>query len=97
MLSEPCLNKFRSQNVEADIIQLQYDINMFSLRTVVQLLDRLKLQSIDTSVPHDGDDMGHAVSRLFIRYSHVLLRALDVCQSEQPVRSFTSLFVVSSR
>ena len=90
------MNKFRFQNLEADIIQLQYDINMFALRTVVQLLDRLKLQSIDTSVPHDGDDLGHAVSRLFIRYSHVLLRALDVCQSEQPVRSFASFFIISS-
>lgn len=76
--------------MEADIIQLQYDINMFALRTVVQLLDRLKLQSIDTTVPHDGDDLGHSVSRLFIRYSYVLLRALDLCQSEQPVRSFTT-------
>ncbi|KAI9574812.1 hypothetical protein HD554DRAFT_2201766 [Boletus coccyginus] len=73
-----------------DPLLLQYDINMIALRTVVQLLDRLKLQSIDTSVPHDGDDMGHAVSRLFIRYSHVLLRALDVCQSEQPTSDSTS-------
>ncbi|KAG8218508.1 hypothetical protein J3R82DRAFT_4145 [Butyriboletus roseoflavus] len=77
-------------NVEADAIQLQYDINMFALRTAVQLLDRLKLQSIDTSVPHNGDDLGHAVSRLFIRYSHVLLRALAVCQSEQPTSDSTS-------
>lgn len=85
----PRLDRSQFQNVEPDAIQLQYDINMFVLRTAVQLLDRLKLQSIDTSVPHDGDDSGHAVSRLFIRYSHVLLRALDVCHSEQPVRSFS--------
>ncbi|KAF8450670.1 hypothetical protein L210DRAFT_3520995 [Boletus edulis BED1] len=77
-------------NVEYDIIQLQYDINMFALRTVVQLLDRLKLQPIDTSVPHDGDDLGHSISRLFIRYSHVLLRALELCQSEQPTSDSTS-------
>ena len=76
------------QNLETDVIQLQYEINMFVLRTAVQLLDRLKLQPIDPSVPHDGDDSGHAVSRLFIRYSHVLLRAIDVCQSDQLVRSF---------
>lgn len=81
----PCLNKSRLQNVEVDAIQLQYDINISALRTAVRLLDRLKLQSIDTNVPHDGDDLGHAVSRLFIRYSNALLRALDVCQSEQPV------------
>ena len=86
------LEQSRFQNVEADTIQLQYDINMFALRTAVQVLDRLKLQSIDTSVPHNGDDLGHAVSRLFIRYSYVLLRALDVCQSEQPVRSFPLVF-----
>lgn len=86
----------RLQNLEGDAIQLQYDINTSALRTAVQLLDRLKLQSIDHSVPHSGDDLGHAVSRLFIRYSHVLLRALDVCQSEQPVRSFGPFSIVSS-
>ncbi|KAF8559154.1 hypothetical protein OG21DRAFT_1570167 [Imleria badia] len=73
-----------------DPLLLQYDINIFALRTVVQLLDRLKLQSIDNNVPHDGDDLGHSVSRLFIRYSHVLLRALDVCQSDQATSDSTS-------
>ncbi|KAF9226729.1 hypothetical protein BS17DRAFT_500836 [Gyrodon lividus] len=77
-------------NMEADAIQLQYDLNMAALRTVVKLLDRLKLQSIDTNVPHNGDDLGHAVSRLFIRYSHVLLRALDICQSENLTSDSTS-------
>ncbi|KIJ20411.1 hypothetical protein PAXINDRAFT_166473 [Paxillus involutus ATCC 200175] len=77
-------------NMEADAIQLQYDINMAALRTVVKLIDRLKLQSIGTNVPHDGDDLGHAVARLFIRYSHVLLRALDICQSDNLTSDSTS-------
>ena len=96
MFMGPYLDRSLFQNVETDAIQLQYDINMFVLRTAVQLLDRLKLQSIDASVPHDGDDSSHAVSRLFIRYSHVLLRALDVCHSEQPVCSFSLFFIISS-
>ncbi|KAF9238786.1 hypothetical protein BU15DRAFT_88233 [Melanogaster broomeanus] len=77
-------------NMEADAIQIQYDLNMAALRSIVKLLDRLKLQSIDTNVPHDGDDLGHAVSRLFIRYSHVLLRALEICQSEHLTSDSTS-------
>ncbi|KAG6336483.1 hypothetical protein ID866_2597 [Astraeus odoratus] len=65
-----------------EVIQLQYDVNTACLKTAVKLLDRLKLQPIDTNVPHDGDDLGHAVSRIFMRYSQVLLRALEICQSD---------------
>jgi len=73
-----------SQNNDSEGIQFQYELNAASLRTVVKLLERLKLQPIDNG-GNDGDDSGHAVSRLFIRYSHVLLRALDICRPESLV------------
>ncbi|KAL4081516.1 hypothetical protein V8B97DRAFT_1923406 [Scleroderma yunnanense] len=68
--------------VDPDAVQVQHDLNLACLQTSVTLLDRLKLQPIDTNVPHDGDDLGHAVSRLFIRYTHLLLGALEICQSD---------------
>lgn len=71
-----------SQNNDPEAIQFQYELNVASLRTIVKLLERLKLQPIDNNNCNDGDDFGHAVSRLFIRYSHVLLRALDICRPE---------------
>ncbi|KAH7916805.1 hypothetical protein BJ138DRAFT_1121610 [Hygrophoropsis aurantiaca] len=77
-------------NIEPDATQLQYDLNLASLRTVVKLLDRLKLQSIDSNASDEGDDLGHSVSRLFIRYSQILLRALDICQADAPISDSTS-------
>ncbi|KAF9236247.1 hypothetical protein BU15DRAFT_50373 [Melanogaster broomeanus] len=71
--------------MQADTNQIQYELNMAALRSNVKLLDRLQQQSIDTDIPHDGGDLGHVVSRLFIKYSHVLLGALEICQSEHPV------------
>lgn len=71
--------------MDPDVDQLQYDLNMACLKTTVKLLDRLKLQPIDSNVPHDGDDLGHAISRLFIRYSQVLLRTLEICQPDKLV------------
>ncbi|KAG2042146.1 hypothetical protein BDR03DRAFT_978842 [Suillus americanus] len=56
-------------NTDPEAIQFQYELNFASLRTVVKLLERLKLQPIDNN-SNDGDDSGHVVSRLFIRYSH---------------------------
>ncbi|KAG2156346.1 hypothetical protein DEU56DRAFT_231415 [Suillus clintonianus] len=76
-------------NIDFDAIQFQYELNFASLRSVVKLLERLKLQPIDNN-SNDTDDLGHAVSRLFIRYSHVLLRALDICQSDPIVLDSTS-------
>ncbi|KAG1752509.1 uncharacterized protein EDB91DRAFT_1102988 [Suillus paluster] len=73
-------------NTDPEAVQFQYELNTASLRTVVKLLERLKLQPIDNN-SNDGDDFGHVVSRLFIRYSHVLLRALDICRSDPIVSS----------
>ncbi|KAF9230250.1 hypothetical protein BU15DRAFT_83871 [Melanogaster broomeanus] len=76
--------------MQADANQIQYELNMAALRSNVKLLHRLQQQSIDTDIPHDGDDLGHAVSRLFIKYSHVLLRALEICQSGYLTSDITS-------
>ncbi|KAH7887502.1 hypothetical protein F5I97DRAFT_2056906 [Phlebopus sp. FC_14] len=73
---------FQDLSLQDKEAELQRDLNLASLRTVVKLLDRLKLQPIDGSVSHDGDDSGHTISRLFIRYSQTLLRTLDICQSD---------------
>jgi len=70
-----------SQSNDPEAVQFQYELNVASLRTVVKILERLKLQPLDNN-SNDGDDSGHAGSRLFIRYTHVLLRALDICRPE---------------
>ncbi|KAF9238831.1 hypothetical protein BU15DRAFT_75052 [Melanogaster broomeanus] len=55
-------------NMEADA-QIQYSLDITALQSIDKLLDCLKQQYIGTN-------------RLFIRYSHVLLRALEIRQSE---------------
>lgn len=62
-----------------------YEVNMACLRTTVKLLDRLQLRPADTSTA--GDDSFHFVSRLFIKYSTILLNGLEICQLDAPVRS----------
>ncbi|KAG2060194.1 hypothetical protein BDR06DRAFT_948277 [Suillus hirtellus] len=78
-----------TSNIDPEAVQFQYELNFASLRTVVKLLERLKLQPIDNN-SNDNDDSGHVVSRLFIRYSHGLLRALDICQSDPIMPDSTS-------
>ncbi|KAG1876130.1 hypothetical protein C8R48DRAFT_830907 [Suillus tomentosus] len=78
-----------TSNTDPEAVQFQYELNFASLRTVVKLLERLKLQPIDNN-SNDSDDSRHVVSRLFIRYSHGLLRALDICQSDPIVPDSTS-------
>jgi hypothetical protein len=58
---------------------------MACLRTSVKLLDRLQLRPVDVS--NTGDDTVHVVSRLFNKYSGVLLQGLEVkgCQTENLV------------
>jgi hypothetical protein len=62
----------------------QVDLNRACLRTAVKLLDRLQLRPLDGSA---GDDSSHVVARLFIRYSSILLKGLDICQMDTPVGS----------
>ncbi|KDQ64130.1 hypothetical protein JAAARDRAFT_118551 [Jaapia argillacea MUCL 33604] len=54
------------------------EVNMSSLRTAVRLMDRLQLEKTEGAA---GDSSGHVASRLFIRYSSLLLRALDFGRS----------------
>lgn len=64
---------------------VQNEVNIACLRTCVKLLDRLELRPLD---PSAGDDNVHVVSRLFIKYSNILLEGLEVCQLDIPVRCF---------
>ncbi|KAF5371189.1 hypothetical protein D9758_004214 [Tetrapyrgos nigripes] len=57
----------------------QYDLNMACLRTTVKLLDRLQLTSSDSS---NNDDSAHVTSRLFNKYSTVLLNGFEYCLTE---------------
>ncbi|KAJ7265356.1 hypothetical protein B0H12DRAFT_1201035 [Mycena haematopus] len=52
--------------------------NFACLRTCVKLLDRLQIQSLDETTT--GDDSIHVVSRLFHKYSGLLLRGNIDCQ-----------------
>ncbi|KAI0040644.1 hypothetical protein FA95DRAFT_1647858 [Auriscalpium vulgare] len=54
--------------------RLQHELNVASLRAAVHFLDRLPLRSLDNS---SGDEAGHVVNRLFIRYSNLILRVLS--------------------
>ncbi|KAF9067659.1 hypothetical protein BDP27DRAFT_1225535 [Rhodocollybia butyracea] len=65
-----------------------YEVNMSCLRTTVKLLDRLQLRAVDSSIA--GDDGFHFVSRLFIKYSNVLLNGLEICQIDIPTSDSVS-------
>ena len=58
-------------------------MNLACLRTAVKLLDNLDLQPLEDAF---GDDTGHTISRLNIRYSTVLLKGLDYCHPDLLVR-----------
>ena len=55
------------------VARMQHDANMACLRTVVKLLEGLRLQALDGST---GDDANHVVFRRFSRYQTLLLAAL---------------------
>ncbi|KAF7352222.1 hypothetical protein MVEN_01185600 [Mycena venus] len=61
-----------------DLTPMQNDLNFACLRTCVKLLDRLQIQSLDETAT--GDDSIHVVSRLFHKYSGLLLRGIVECQ-----------------
>ncbi|KAF8207849.1 hypothetical protein K438DRAFT_2013261 [Mycena galopus ATCC 62051] len=61
-----------------DLTPMQSDLNFACLRTCVKLLDRLQIQSLDETAT--GDDSIHVVSRLFHKYSGLLLRGNLDCQ-----------------
>ncbi|KAJ3719315.1 hypothetical protein C8R42DRAFT_777357 [Lentinula raphanica] len=65
-----------------------YEVNLSCLRTIVKLLDRLQLRPQDTSIA--GDDSFHYVSRLFMRYSGILLNSFEFCQPDVPISDSVS-------
>jgi hypothetical protein len=70
---------------DGDISRDQCLLNFACLRTAVKLLDDLQLTALEGSI---RDDTEHVVSRLFIRYSGILLKGLDFCQLDPLVSSF---------
>ncbi|KAK7053933.1 hypothetical protein R3P38DRAFT_3343387 [Favolaschia claudopus] len=56
---------------------MQSDLNFACIRSCVKLLDRLQIQSLDETAT--GDDSIHVVSRLFHKYSGLLLRGTSDC------------------
>ena len=62
--------------------RMQHDANMAYLRTIVKLLEGLRLQALDGS---SGDDASHAVSRRFNRHQSLLLAALKNWQLDNMV------------
>ncbi|KAF7329572.1 Ras-GAP domain-containing protein [Mycena kentingensis (nom. inval.)] len=56
----------------------QQELNFACLRSAVRLLDRLHIKAPEEA--STGDDSAHAVSRLFHKYSTLLLRGLAECQ-----------------
>ncbi|KAF7432844.1 Ras GTPase activating protein ira2 [Pleurotus ostreatus] len=65
------------QAYEDELVMLQQELNIASLRTAVKLLDKLQLRPLDHAAV---DDHVHVVSRLFNRYATTLLRGLDLCK-----------------
>lgn len=53
----------------------KHEANVAALRTIVKLLERLRLQPLDSS---SGDDATHAVSRRYLRLQNVLLQGLTL-------------------
>lgn len=62
---------------DKESVSLQSELNITCLRTLSMLLERMKLQPLDGS---SGDDTGHLVSRLFMKYSTALLKMLELNQ-----------------
>ena len=73
--------------MDADSARDQSNLNMACLRSAVKLLDNLELKALDGAI---GDDSVHVVSRLYIRYSGILLKSLDCCQLGLSVSSIHS-------
>jgi hypothetical protein len=75
------INVYYYQLPEGDL-RAQNDLHMSCLRTTVKLLERLQLHLNED--PNE-DDSRHGMSRLFVRYSGILLRCLDVLHQDSPV------------
>lgn len=67
-----------AQMHDIEALRIQYELNIASLRTTVRLMDRLKLNV------SDGENPGHAASRLFKNYYDFLLKALEYTRHDGP-------------
>ncbi|KAJ7724736.1 hypothetical protein DFH07DRAFT_1066990 [Mycena maculata] len=74
-------------HIAQDLGPTRNELNMACLRTCVKLLERLHIKPQEEA--STGDDSVHQVSRLFHKYTALLLRGQDECQLE-PVRSDNS-------
>ncbi|THV03328.1 hypothetical protein K435DRAFT_835905 [Dendrothele bispora CBS 962.96] len=86
-LLETIITWIQTPDPTLDSAYVQYELNMACLRTIVKLLDRLQLGSPEAA---NGDDTVHTVSRLFNRYSTILLNGFDYCQAEPPTSDSVS-------
>ncbi|TDL29911.1 hypothetical protein BD410DRAFT_780416, partial [Rickenella mellea] len=59
-----------------------YEANMSGLKTVVKLLEGLRLQSLEGGSP---DDAAHSISRRFSRYQSLLMQALSSARPDDPL------------
>ena len=88
------LRQFLGQDApEGSLNRLRHDTNVASLRTVVRLLERLRLQPLENS---SGDDATHVVSRRFVRYQNVLLHALKNEMSDLVVNNSDSFLLLTT-
>ena len=74
-------------------MRLRHEANVSALRTIVRLLERLRLQPIDVSA---GDDASHVISRRYLRYQTVLLHGLRFDPLSEPSVSSLPPFEVTS-
>lgn len=73
-----------TSNADFSFLRLRHESHVASLRTMVKLLERLRLQPLDSSA---GDDATHVISRRYLRYQNVLLHALQYDPHETAVSS----------
>ena len=63
---------------DSEQARAQREINSATLRTAVKLFDRLQLQMVDEDgQPVTGEEAGHTVARLFLRYSAFLFKMFN--------------------
>lgn len=65
------------QDVHEDgqVSMVQHELNVSVLKAAVTLFDRLQLEPSDGTT---GEDVAHAVSRLFIRYANFLVKTWEI-------------------
>ena len=60
---------------EAQALTVQHELNLAVFKATVTLFERLQLEPSDGTT---GEDVAHAVSRLFIRYASFLVKTWEI-------------------